>query len=262
MNYRKSISDRARRSILIAYRMSLNLYPAEFRERHAEEMLHCAACLIADSPSIARAMYLLAEDSVRSLLWEYLAMSLSRIPQLAILLTLTTFIAGTGYLISQQVLRMSANDPQIQLAEDASSRINSGEDAARVVPERQVDMASSLAPFVVIYDDLGRPIASSAHLNGAIPTPPRGVLDYVRAHQEERVTWQPRPGVRIATVVTKSANGFVIAGRNMREVEAREAQVFRLAALGWLFANIALTGVWLVTPLFGRSRIYPAGAVS
>ena len=181
-------------------------------------------------------------------------MSLNRVPQLVILVTLTTFIAGTGSFISQQVLRMSANDPQIQMAEDAVQRLNSGENAARIVPDRKVDMAASLAPFVIVYDNSGRPIASSAILNGTIPAPPQGVFEFVRANREESVTWQPRPDVRIASVVTRTAEGFVVAGRNMREIEIRENRVFKLAALGWLAANLALTVLWLLTPIFGGTR--------
>ncbi len=181
-------------------------------------------------------------------------MSLSRIPQLAILLTLTTFVAGTGYLISQQVLRMSASDPQIQLSEDGAQRLSAGEIAAEIIPQRKVDMSSSLAPFVIVYDDSGKPIASSADLNGLIPSPPHGVFDFVRANRQETVTWQPRPGVRIASVVTRCANGFVVAGRNMREIEAREFRVLKLAAAGWLAVNVVLTVLWLLTPIFGNVR--------
>jgi len=40
-------------------------------------------------------------------------------------------------------------------------------------------------------------------------------------------------------VVVRTANGFVVAGRNIREVEIRESNVFKLAAWGWLAANLA-----------------------
>ncbi len=63
-----------------------------------------------------------------------------------------------------------------------------------------------------------------------------------------------RRGVRIASVVTKTASGFVVAGHNMREVEIREDNVFKLAAMGWLAANLALTTIWLLTPIFGGSQ--------
>jgi hypothetical protein len=40
----------------------------------------------------------------------------------------------------------------------------------------------------------------------------------------------------------------------MREVEIREDRVFKLAALGWLAANLALTTIWLLTPIFGGTK--------
>jgi hypothetical protein len=249
-----SVSLHMRNSILAAYRLALRLYPAEFRERHAEQMLSTAREMLAERDAGHRTVLLLTEDLVRSLLMENLAMTIARLPHLAILLTLTTFIAGAGYAISQQVLRMSANDPQIQLAEDGATRLREGEAPAAVVPERHVDMASSLAPFVIVYDDSGLSVASSAKLDGRIPTPPRGVLDNVRSYGEDRVTWQPRPGVRIASVVTRTPGGFLVAGRNMREVQIREDRVLKLAAVAWLVANSAVLGLWLVTPLFGGSK--------
>ena len=52
-------------------------------------------------------------------------------------------------------------------------------------------MAASLAPYLIVFDDAGRPIASSARLAGAPPVPPPGVFDYTRAAGEDRITWQP-----------------------------------------------------------------------
>jgi hypothetical protein len=120
-----------------------------------QEMLRCAGEMLDERKAPLRTAGILATDLLQSLVTEYFAMTprATALPQLAMLVTLTTFIAGTGYLISQQVLRMSANDPQIQLAEDAAGRLAAGENAARVVPERLVDMANSLAPFVIVYDD-------------------------------------------------------------------------------------------------------------
>jgi hypothetical protein len=243
-----------RRAILAAYGVSLYLYPAEFRECYGAELKRCARQMLAESRSPFHTALLLAEDWFRSLMKEYFGMTLNRIPQLAILLMLTTFVAGTAVVISQQVLRLSANDPQIQLAEDAAQRLNSGEDAASVIPDRKVDMAASLAPFVIVYDDRGRPVTSSGSLDGLTPTPPRGVFDFVRSNAEEQLTWQPRPGVRIASVVVRTSKGFVVAGRNMREVEIRKDKITDLAIAGWLAASIALTVLWLVTPMFGGSR--------
>jgi hypothetical protein len=68
-----------------------------------------------------------------------------------------------------------------------------------VVPE-QVDLATSLDPFVLVFDADGQLLASSMLLRGRMPDYPAGVLDTVRRRGEDRVTWQPESGVRDATV--------------------------------------------------------------
>jgi hypothetical protein len=250
----------SQRWILAGYRYAQFLYPAGFRDHCAGEMQRCAALMLEEDPS-GRTVYQLAQDFVRSLLAEHFSMNLARIPQLVFMLVLTTFVAGTAFFISKQVLRMNANDPQVQLAEDAAARISGGDSAHNVVPERQVNIDSSLAPFVIVYDGSGNPVASSAMLDGRTPVPPHGVFDAVLQKGEVRVTWQPRRGVRIASVVTKTASGFVVAGRNMREVEIREDIVFKLAGLGWLVANITLILIWLIAPLFGGRQASPMRAM-
>jgi len=165
---------------------------------------------------------------------------------------ISTVLALALYAIPQQVLRQGANDPQLQLAGDLAVRLEQGAAPAEAVPAGQVDMSRSLSPFVIVYDDQGRPVASQAQLNGATPAPPSGVFDYVRQHREERLSWQPvrnnvRP-VRIAAVVLRVEHlagggaGFVLAGRSLLQVEEREAQVRQMAGLAW----IAMLGLILV----------------
>jgi hypothetical protein len=249
-------SRRVRRFVLTAYQMGLMFYPAPFRKRNSSEMSLCASEMIAESSSPISTSMTLAVDLFQSLITEHLMTDrLKAFPQLAILLTITTVIAGTGYVISQQVLRASANDPQIQLAEDGAQRVSAGESPAAVVSDRKINMESSLAPFVIIYDNSGRPVVSSGFVNGTIPTPPKGVFDYVRANRQDTITWQPRPNVRIASVIARSNNGFVIAGRNMREIESREFMVFKIAAAGWLIANLILTFWWALGQFLNGAKV-------
>ena len=121
----------------------------------------------------------------------------------------------------------------------------------------------SPAPFVIAYDDQGHPLASQAQLNGATPAPPSGVFEFVRQHGEERVSWQPirgaENGVRIAAVVQRvngAHPGFVLAGRNMREVETRIGQVQNMAGLTWL----AMLGLILVGAVAVGWSIQPKSA--
>jgi hypothetical protein len=141
------------------------------------------------------------------------------------------------YAAAQQVLRLGADDPQIQMAEDIAAKLADGVPVRNVVPAEQVNIASSLAPYVIVFDNSGRPIASSAQLDSHIPTIPAGVFDYVRYNGEDRFTWQPQPGVRSAVVVTRftgPASGFVLAGRSLREVEKREDGIELILFAGWI----------------------------
>ena len=129
---------------------------------------------------------------------------------------------------------MGANDPQIQMAEDAASALMPGANVESVVPSAKVEIADSLAPFLIVFDKSGKVLASSASFHGAVPAYPAGVLDYVPQKGQDRVTWQPEAGVRMATVVGPIRNGFVMAGRSLTEVEKRESQVESLSGLAML----------------------------
>ena len=181
-----------------------------------------------------------------------------------ILAALATGLALALYSIPQQVLRQGANDPQIALATDLVAVLEQGDLVAMLqqgaLPavaggSARVDMARSLSPFLIVYDDQGHPLASQAQLNGQIPAPPPGVFENVRQHREARISWQPvlgrEHGVRIAAVIQRVNGpnpGFVLAGRNMREVEARIDQVQQMAGLTW----IGMLGVIVIgTAAFG-----------
>jgi hypothetical protein len=154
----------------------------------------------------------------------------------------------------QQDLRQSANDPQIQLAEDLAADLTTGTDPHTAAPAKKVDIAGSLAPFIIVFDEAGTPTVSSAQLGGRVPVVPSGVLEYVRQHGEERLTWEPRPGVRIAAVLVRYGGprpGFVLAGRSLREVERREDALRNYVAMAWLGMVL---GVGAATLLIRRLR--------
>ena len=162
-------------------------------------------------------------------------------PPAAVIITL---LSGLTYTVAQQVLRMAANDPQIQLAEDAAAALTNGVTPEAVLPASKVDIAIGLAPYVVVFDNAGKAIASSGLLHNQFPTLPAGVFDAARERGENRITWQPEPGVRSAIVVTRYGGahpGFVIAGRSLRESEARSDQLLLLVGaegIATLFAAL------------------------
>ncbi len=157
-----------------------------------------------------------------------------------------TLLCGLTYLVVQQSLRWGANDPQIQMAQDAAAALAAGGTPESVLPAAQVEISGSLAPFMVVYSDAGEALASSARLHGEVPALPPGIFDYTRQHGEDRVSWQPEPGVRIAAVVVAYGGaqpGFVLAGRSLLEVEKRESQVGQLTGIAWL---VSLIGTLIV----------------
>jgi hypothetical protein len=245
-----------------AYARVLRLYPERFREAYAAPMRQAFRDALGggDIPR-TRLLPLILRDLFTSLIKEHFAMlreTYAR-PQIVfnalVLAGISTVLGLALYSIPQQVLRQGANDPQIEMATNLAARLNfygvtdGLRQGALLNGGGVVDMAHSLSPFLIVYDDQGRPLGSTAQLGGRTPTPPAGVFDYVRTHGEERLSWQPVlggvHGVRIAAVVERVNGpqpGFVLAGRSLREVEVREAQVQQMAGLAWL----AMLGLILV----------------
>ena len=149
-------------------------------------------------------------------------------------------LCGLVYVAVQQSLRISGNDPQIQIAEDTASALAAGTNPNTFMTAQKVDLAKSLAPFIITFDDTGSAKTSSAQLNGQTPSVPQGVLDNARQNGENRVTWQPENGVRIAAVVAPYPGGFVLAGRSLLEIEKREDQAQFLSV-------VAMLAIWVAT---------------
>lgn len=178
-----------------------------------------------------------------------------------VLAVITTLMCGLVYVAVQQSFRQSANDPQIQLSQDAASLLNTGVTPEAIkfpqlsVSDDVVNLQESLAPFFLIADENGKTVAGNGFLNGELPDLPIGVYDFVKNHGEDRVTWQPQADVREAAVVTSYKNGdksgYVVVGRSLREVEARESQLRQEVLLAWFVA----VSISLVLLLVGASLV-------
>lgn len=151
----------------------------------------------------------------------------------------------------QQDLRQAANDPQIQMAEDGAALLAAGASPASLLPAQQIDMGASLAPYIMVFDGSGTLIASSVTLGGQTPRLPPGVFDAARAGRQDRVTWQPAPGVRSAVVVQAWRDGFVVVGRSLRLVEERVDRIGLLIGLVWLLTLGATAVAALVAAAAG-----------
>ncbi len=138
------------------------------------------------------------------------------------------------YISVQQSYRSSANDPQLQMARDISNALSSGKSQGKIFTVDTIDLTQSLAVFVTLFDKGGNPIQSTGFINATMPRLPQGVYQFTNSNQEDVITWQPQPNVRMATVIEKvnDANiGFVAVGRSLKEVEVRESNILKMSGI-------------------------------
>ena len=141
------------------------------------------------------------------------------------------------YAAVQQTYRSTANDPQLQIARDLSAAISSGKPINNRLPSDTIDLSQSLAVFVEIFDKNGNPLHSTGLLNGTLPKPPGGIFEYANANVEDVLTWQPQNDVRMAMVFEKinaPGEGFVAAGRSLKEIEVRENNLVKMIGITWM----------------------------
>jgi hypothetical protein len=165
-----------------------------------------------------------------------------------------TFIFGFAYVVVQQNYRMSANDPQIQIAEDTAQAIQNGEDATNLVAQNKIDVSKSLSSFSIVYDKNKKPFLGSALLEGKLPSLPDGTFEAAK-EGENRFTWEPKEGVRIAAVLVaadKGNKGYVLAGRSLLEVEKRISDLTLMAEIAWAVTCAAVFGWFLL-----REKLLP-----
>ena len=163
------------------------------------------------------------------------------------LAVLTVGLSGLVYVAVQQTHRSMADDPQIQMARDAAHALASGAAPQGLVPANQVDISTSLAPYLVIYDANRQVMAASATLHGEALALPAGVFDAARTSGMDTITWQPEPGVRGAVVMVAYAHGYVLAGRSLEQVELRESSLTLIVGAACVTTLVATLVATLVT---------------
>jgi hypothetical protein len=250
------------------YRGALRVYPSRLRLLYQDHMLQTVRD--ADSERSYSALYFwlyLFADLAKSSAKERLLMIRQQILTRpiffhAVLLGLVLTLMGGGAAVTmQQMLRRGADHPQVEMA---SRYVHDIVDyriiPSSVIPHVSVDPASSLEPFVILYDSSGNRLRSSAGYG--LPDPPAGVFAYLRTHPSDEFTWQPHPGLRIAAIGQRidiptgfdlNPNpGFILVGRSLALVQQQEDLLrsgtfitwfvlMGLLALGALFLDRAQT---------------------
>lgn len=153
------------------------------------------------------------------------------------------------YVAVQQNFRQNANDPQVQMAEDASVTLAQNNIPASIVPRGQVvEISRSLAPFIMVVEKNGNVLESDATLDGQAIKIPAGLFDETaNSGGQYRVTWQPEPNVRQALVIQSVPNSdqFVVAGRSLREAEHRTELLGWYVLAAWL-GTLVITLILLI----------------
>jgi hypothetical protein len=170
-----------------------------------------------------------------------------------ILAVVTTAIFGAIYVVAQQIERQDANDSPSRLASQIVSELNSG-GTSTLDSGPRIDLTTSLAEFYVVYDETDTAISGTGYVGSDLATLPAGVIDAARASGEDTVSWQPRPGLRFATVAVRSDHFVVVAGQSLAPSESRTDAIGVLVAALWavtmalLAAGVALLWLWRRRP--------------
>jgi len=163
----------------------------------------------------------------------------------------------------QQYIRLSANELPMQYAEDTRNKLLHSEDISGIfksVPK--IELGKSLSPFLIICDSNTAPQASTCSLNGRYPVPPRGAFITALQRAQNRITWQPQPGIRNAIVIlpffSNGTHGYVLAGHSLRETEERERFLRGQIAVGVLITLFVTFVTALVSGFINNKTLHPA----
>jgi len=171
-------------------------------------------------------------------------------------MVIITIMTGLIYVNVQQAYRTNANDPQIQLANEINANLKAGRPIDGLWPD-SIEIQTSLGIFAALYDEHAQPLKSSALLDGKIPQLPPGVFEFTKNQGEDRVTWQPRAGVRMAMIVIRgnySPVAYIAVGRSLKEVEIREGNLFRTTLICWVIMLVPVLFSGLIHFSFYKKR--------
>jgi hypothetical protein len=167
----------------------------------------------------------------------------------AIILTL---IFGTIYAAVQQNWRLGLNIDLAPMASTAIRDAGSGFSSTQIVG---VPVENNDGPFLIMYDRNGSVDLSGLTINHQPPQLPASVLKNLQTGGETRITWQPQPGYRYATVIKKYDGGYVLAGRSLKDVETQEDKLAIVCVFAWLLAQLMLAATLVGTSSRVRRRL-------
>jgi len=261
--------------LLAVYGAALRMYPAEFRAKYREPMLDAARRAQAEQKNDLRLLAgLLWEAGWSALREHWRAASPAKAGYVALFAMMVSGALLTTSVVYQQKVRRGANREPARVVAAIAKGVNDKGETIVVVRRANpntntilgTEVETRSAPdgemrqelsskqwlegtsvFAAIYDPSGHVIAGTATLHGRLPQPPKGVFDYMRAHEEDWVSWQPEVGIRVALVGQRLPSGdFALAGQSIVRGETMEIHFNMVLWWIWVAAMLGLVGVFLV----------------
>jgi hypothetical protein len=160
-----------------------------------------------------------------------------------LLAVLATLQAGGLYIVVQQTLRLAANEPQGSMARDVGRDLSQGKKPSDLA-QGYIDMSQNMAPFIIIYDQYGKVVAGNGYLDNQIPQVPIGVLSAAQGQKVNRVSWEPKNNVRIASVSVQGGDYYVLGGRSLENTEHQISSFGKWIIALWGIAIAFIAGVY------------------
>lgn len=151
------------------------------------------------------------------------------------LVLLITVIFGAIFGTGQQVLRGDSDYPQVEVVQQVQGIIEQGVPLDVIVnSEEAINLEESMSLFVMIFDKDKNLVSSSAKIGEQSPTPPSESFDIAKSKGENKFTWQPQDGVRLAAVLKPVGDkAFVLAGKSLKETDKRVQTLGVFTLIGW-----------------------------
>ncbi len=181
-----------------------------------------------------------------------------------------TLLSGFFFLGLNQNYRSSANDPQIQYIQGIVDYLTGAEAKPEdVTGTQKISVENSLDPFIIIFDTERKSVAANAQLKDGTPIPPEKRFEikkdqnkffsYFSNNGQKRFTWVPQKGVKIAAVLDSYEKdgklaGYVLVGRNLKEIEKRTVNLGLLVTFGWLITMVSTFTTILMVNLRGSKK--------
>ncbi len=89
----------------------------------------------------------------------------------------TTVLCGVVYATVQNTIRQAANDPQIEIAHNIAMELAKGAPTDGLSSARKADMATTLSPFIMVFDENKKVVVNNSTISGKTPELPAGVLE-------------------------------------------------------------------------------------